>query len=111
MWLFTAIGFFSVVQKKPSDTFLTVRARVASDLDNLRQDYMPSLSLTSKKGGTDYPYRATISHADFGVGLARIGEGIKYSNFKSEVARGMGRRRSDVYHKVWDVMSRLESEG
>jgi hypothetical protein len=111
MWLFTTIGFFSVVQKKPSDAFLTVRARVASDLDNLRQQYMPSLSPTSSKGGTDYPYRATISHADFGAGMAKIGEGIKYSNFKSEVARKMGSRRSEVYHKVWDVMFRLESEG
>jgi hypothetical protein len=56
MWLFTTIGFFSVVQKKRSDKFLTVRARVASDLDNLRRHYMQNLSPTITGGGTDYPY-------------------------------------------------------
>lgn len=111
MWLFTTIGFFSVVQKKPDDTFLTVRARVASDLENLRRRYMPTLSPTSTKGGSDYPYRATISHRDFGAGLAQIGQDIQYSNFKSEVAKVMGRQRSDLYHRVWDVMFELQREG
>jgi hypothetical protein len=35
MCIFTTIGFFSIVQKPRTD-FLTVRARVASDLDDLR---------------------------------------------------------------------------
>ena len=50
------------------------------------------------EGGTDYPYRATISHADFGAGLA--GQGIRYSNFKSEVAKVMGWQRSDLLQSV-----------
>jgi hypothetical protein len=33
MWIFTTIGFFSIVQKPRTD-FLTVRARVTTDLDN-----------------------------------------------------------------------------
>jgi hypothetical protein len=45
-----------VVQNKRSDKFLTVRARVASDLDNLRRHYMQNLSPTITGGGTDYPY-------------------------------------------------------
>ena len=36
MWIFTTIGFFSIV-RKPGTDFLTVRARVASDLDDLRR--------------------------------------------------------------------------
>ena len=39
MWLITPIGFFSIVQKpdhRQSDT-LTVRARVARDLDTLQE--------------------------------------------------------------------------
>ena len=110
MWLFTNIGFFSVVQKSQTN-FLTIRARVASDLDSLRQKYLPGLSITTTKGGTDYPYRATISHAEFAAGLARMGEAINYSNFKNEVAKKMGSRRSHAYHKVWDAMFELESEG
>ncbi len=34
MWLFTKFGFFSVVQK-PGEARLTVRARVAADLERL----------------------------------------------------------------------------
>ena len=63
MWLFTTFGFFSIVQKQSSDGFLTVRARAADDLDRLR-NRVPQLSPTIVGGGTDYPYRAKIPHAD-----------------------------------------------
>jgi hypothetical protein len=43
MWLFTNIGFFRIVQKSGND-FITIRARVASDLDSLRKKFMPGLS-------------------------------------------------------------------
>ena len=92
MWIITTIGFFSAVQKRGT-TFLTVRARVASDLDALRTKFMPQLSPTIEGAGTDYPFRATISHKDFGSGLSKMGEAIRYDNFKSEVGRRMGRRR------------------
>ena len=107
MWIFTTIGFFSIVQK-PRTSLLTVRARVASDLDNLRKQFMPTLSVTTTKGGTDYPYRATISHADFAAGLAKLGSEIDYGNFKDEVANRMGEERSNLYLKVWHEMRKLE---
>jgi hypothetical protein len=108
MWIITTIGFFSIVQKPRTD-FLTVRARVASDLDNLRTKFMPQLSPTIEGAGTDYPFRATISHKDFGSGLSKMGEAIRYDNFKSEVGRRMGRRREQAYHKVWHDLSDLEA--
>jgi hypothetical protein len=108
MWLFTNIGFFSVVQK-PKTNFLTIRARVGSDLDNLREKYMALLSSSTEKGGSDYPHRATISHVDFAAGLAKMGQDIHYDNFKNEVARKMGHKRSHVYHKVWQDLLELES--
>ena len=52
MWLFTTIGFFSVVQK-PRQSGLTIRARVAADLGQLRERYLPSLSATIVGAGTD----------------------------------------------------------
>ena len=110
MWLFTNIGFFSVVQKSQTN-FLTIRARVASDLDTLRQKYLPGLSPTTTKGGTDYPYRATISHAEVAAGVAKLGEAINYSNFKNEVAKRMGSGRAHTYSKVWQDLVELESEG
>ncbi|GLI34198.1 NUDIX domain-containing protein [Desulforhabdus amnigena] len=107
MWLFTTSGFFSVVQK-PGKAFLTVRARASGDLDRLREAYMPTLSPTQHGGGTDYPYRATISHKDFAKGMKRVVEDLTYANFKSEVSKTLGQKRSQVYSKVWSVLHDVE---
>ena len=48
MWLFTTVGFFSVVQKPGTDK-LTVRARVAPDLDRLRRATCRSYHRRQKK--------------------------------------------------------------
>ncbi len=107
MWIFTTVGFFSVVQK-PGDSFLTVRARVASDLDRLRQKYMPELSGTTSSRGTDYSYRTTISHEDFARGMEKIVKDIHYSNFKAEVEARMGRQRELIYLVVWNTLRKLQ---
>jgi hypothetical protein len=109
MWLFTPFGFFSAVRKRGTD-FLTVRARAAGDLERLRERYMPELSATITGGGTDYPYRATISHEAFAQGLARAARDIDYHNFKDEVAARQGYDRAHVYGKVWGVLLDLERE-
>jgi len=109
MWLFTTIGFFSIVQK-PRNSFLTIRARVKSDLDRLRKGYMPELSDTIAGGSTDYPYRATISHEDFAKGMEKIVKAIHYDNFKTEVEAKMGSKRATIYHEVWSSLLELEKE-
>jgi hypothetical protein len=109
MWLFTTIGFFSVVQKD-GDQHLTIRARSAPDLDRLRDRFMPRLSPTISKAGTDYPFRATISRPDFAQGLAKIGEAIDYHNFKNEVAAKMGKQRAHTYSQVWSTLCEIENE-
>ena len=103
MWLFTNIGFFSAVQK-PGTDFLTVRARVKQDLENLRVKYLPQLSATQAKGGTDYPWRATVSHADFAAALGKITMDIDYSNYKNEVTARQGKSRASRYGKVWQAL-------
>lgn len=103
MWLFTNIGFFSVVQKTDTD-FLTVRSRVKSDLDALRRDYLPELSPSTTKGGTDYPYRATCSHTAMAVAVSKVALDIGYSNFKNEVAARQGKERAARYAKVWSAL-------
>lgn len=109
MWLFTTVGFFSVVQK-PNDDDLTVRARVEEDLEKLRERYMPELSEVVVGGGMDYPFRATISHTDFARGLSQIATDINYDNFRNETGRLMGSDRQQVYSQVWKILMRLEHE-
>ncbi len=103
MWLMTNIGFFSAVQK-PGTDFLTVRARVKGDLDALREQYLPTLSKTIGHAGTDYPWRATVSHEDFAQALGKIAQNIDYDNFKNEVARRQGKTRSHRYSRVWHAL-------
>jgi hypothetical protein len=107
MWVFTPIGFFSVVQKRGT-AHLTVRARVLADLDGLRKRYLPSLSKTVATPSADYPFRATVSHADWGKAMARMSGDVNYHNFKSEVERVQGAGRAAVYHAVWAELLELQ---
>ncbi len=109
MWLFTTIGFFSAVQK-PGTDFITIRARVRNDLDTLREKYLPDLSPTIAKAGTDYPWRATIAHAKFAEALGKIALDIDYGNFKDAVAKRQGKSRAHRYGKVWSALYDMPEE-
>ena len=74
--------------QKPRQAGLTIRARVATDLDRLRTTYLPTLSATVAGAGTDYPYRATVAREEF--------------------ARRQGHERERTYSKVWGVLQELE---
>ncbi|AVF39989.1 hypothetical protein AL486_09935 [Pandoraea apista] len=103
MWLMTNIGFFSTVQK-PGTDFLTVRARVKGDLDKLREQYLPELSPAIGHAGTDYPWRATVPHAQFAQALGKMAQDIHYDNFKNEVAKRQGKARAHRYGQVWGAL-------
>lgn len=105
MWLFTTVGFFSVVRDNKADgQGLLVRARVREDLEQLREKYLPELGKTTHDSTRDYPYRAKCSHDAFAQAAARIALEIDYSNFKGEVARKQGWDREKLYSQVWSVM-------
>jgi 8-oxo-dGTP pyrophosphatase MutT (NUDIX family) len=109
MWLMTNIGFFSAVRKAGTD-FLTIRARVKNDLDVLRAKYLPDLSATVGNAGTDYPWRATVSHASFAAAISKLVADIDYGNFKNEVAVRQGKGRAKRYQKVWEALYDLPDD-
>lgn len=109
MWIFTTIGFFSAVQK-PGTNFLTIRARVKADLDNLRDKYLPELSPSIGHIGTDYPWRATVTHPQFAAALVKIACDVQYENFKDEVAQQQGKARAHRYHKVWAALYDMDDD-
>ena len=112
MWIFADVGFFSIVRKPgdEDDGMVTIRARVRSDLERLREFYLPSLGNIVENGGTDYPFRARANQSDFADALRLIGENIGYSNFKSEVSARQGHHRAHVYSRVWTDLLALEDE-
>lgn len=109
MWLLTPDGFYSIVQKR-DEKDLCVRARVAADLDRLRERYLPSLSETVETADGDYRYRAWASHAAVAEALATIVRELDYDNFKNEVAR-KDYERAHAYHDVWEVLGKLQPGG
>lgn len=110
MWLITPLGFYSVVCK-PNDMesgTLTIRARVKSDLEALRQECLPSLGAISEDTGTDYRFRAKATRDEVGEAIATLVQKIDYENFKDGVADKQGQYRAEVYHKVWNVLFSLQ---
>jgi ADP-ribose pyrophosphatase YjhB (NUDIX family) len=111
MWLVTPIGFFSIVQKatdKKND-MLTVRARVRSDLESLRERYLPALGEIKESSTNDYRFRALAPRADLATTMSAMVNDLDYSNFKSEVGRRQGAKREALYHDVWHALYGLQS--
>lgn len=112
MWLLTTTGFYSIVEKpwdRPTGT-LTIRARVAKDLDALRLQ-LPELGPIAEDPKADYRFRAQAPRAAVARVMARLAESLDYDNFKDAVALRQGHARAHLYHDVWEVLSRLTSQG
>ena len=107
MWLMTNLGFFSVIQKE-NDDFLTVRSRIKRDLEVLKERYIPNLGHIIHGGGTDYQYRAKVSHDDMAEAVKKIVMDIDYPNFKNSVAEKQGRKRAKVCGELWEVLTTLQ---
>ena len=106
MWILLPFGFYSVVQK-PGTDYLTVRARDAADLDRLRA-VIPALSHTIHGGGTDYPARATVTHAAFAEGMSQICHDLNYSNVKGKIGAVLGHARAAIASRAWGVFRGIE---
>lgn len=113
MWLFTEYGFFSIVEKPedgsdPSKKMLTVRARVRSDLDEFCRRCGMAPSEIVEVTHADYRYRVRAERNAIIGQLAEAVHNVDYDNFKSRVAEIQGQARAACYHKVWDVVQRLQ---
>jgi len=111
MWIITNIGFFSIVEK-PEDAeggTLTIRSRVRSDLENLRDRYLPGMGEILESERSDYRFRAVAPREAVSEAMAKLVAGIDYGNFKDAVAQRQGYGRAEVYGHVWGQLYRLQS--
>ncbi len=110
MWIFTTIGFFSVVEK-PDDRgkgTVTIRSRVRSDLEALKEKYLPTLGPIQENSQTDYRFRAKAKKEEFASALQKMALDLDYDNFKATVSRRQGVEREGFYHEVWETLLRLQ---
>lgn len=110
MWLFTVIGFFSVIEHRDDKELLLIRARVKGDLERLKEKFLPNLGpILATPTGADYPYRALAWRSDFSNAMLKMVSHLNYTNFKSAVSKNQDWPRHDLYMKVWSIMKSAES--
>jgi hypothetical protein len=102
MWLFTNTGFISAVSNGRD---LMVRARDKESLFPLAETAKTEILSTPQN---DYPYRVIVTHEVFSKWAAHMATGIKYKNFKSEVAMTRGYDFAHPLMKVWSAMHEVE---
>jgi hypothetical protein len=111
MWILTACGFYSVVQK-PEDVAkgeVSIRARVRADLEALAE-FLPAMGDIIESDDSDYRFRVIAAKDDFAAAAAAMVQDIDYSNFKSTVAERQGQERADVYSGVWLDLLTLQND-
>jgi len=101
MWIFLADSFLSIVQKPGDTDVLTVRARIAGDIEKV----FPGAEVAAGEG-TDYRFRARIPRAEVAAALAARVESLSAANFKASVRDPA---RHAAYMEVWDAMYRYQA--
>ena len=109
MWLFTSIGFFSVVADDANPDTVKIRARARTDLAALRAGYLPDLEIV-ESDHTDYRYRAFVLREEWEHAAHALAADIDYPNFKNAVAERQGFARAKRYAKVWEIMLGLQRD-
>jgi hypothetical protein len=105
MWIMTDGGFISVVQKKKSDEFLTVRARDPQSLRAVCRvlELDPAKEII-KSSNTDYGYRVFLTRGQVTRYLSSCVAGLDYSNFKDRVTKTRGEVWHEALMDVWVAM-------
>lgn len=100
MWIFLKDSFLSIVQKPGDTDTLTVRARIAGDIEAV----FPNAEVI-EGAGTDYRYRARIPRETVANAMHDKVMNLSAANFKSSVKNP---KRHDAYMGVWQVMYRYQ---
>jgi hypothetical protein len=112
MWVYSELGFFSIVEK-PNDIgrgTLTVRARRVEDLVALGRLIGARAGQVEASDDTDYPVRMAAPRAAVAMALAGMARAIDYDNFKLRVARTQP-GRLEAYHEIHASTIRIEKKG
>lgn len=107
MWLFTSLGFFSVVAHRDDPDTMLVRARVRADLEALREAHLPDVDIVETRD-RDYRFRALVARDAWAHAAGALARDIDYPNFKNAVAERQGHSRASRYSHVWSVMYELQ---
>ncbi len=107
MWLYTKLGFFSIVYKTPcKKDELLVRSRCRQDLEALSKKLSQSSDFKGEiieSKDSDYSCRIVVPRAILAPFIADLMKNLDYANFKGTIPYN-DRLRHDAYFKCWDAM-------
>lgn len=109
MWLFTSIGFYSVVAHDSHPGTVLIRARTREDLERLQRRHLPDIEIL-ENAGTDYRFRALVARSEWEHAAERLAADIDYANFKDAVAQRQGHERAELYLRIWDALRELQRQ-
>jgi hypothetical protein len=109
MWVFTTIGFFSVVGHRTVPGYVLVRARAIADLRELVKRLPLPHPKIRRTPTADYLFRVVARQDQVAELLAQLAREIDYDNFKTAVERRQGPGRAALYHDVWGAMLPLQT--
>ena len=110
MWLFTTLGFYSVVADRDDASRVLVRARARADLEALVADHLPGAQIV-EHAGSDYRFRVIVPRREWERAARELAARLDYPNFKDAVAARQGHGRADLYLQVWSLLRRLQRRG
>ena len=107
MWLYTKLGFFSIVHKPPcKKDELLVRTRCRQDLEALSKKLSQASDFTGEiieAPDSDYAYRMVVPRSVLTPFMADLITNLAYANFKGTIPYN-DRPRHSAYFKCWDAM-------
>ena len=96
MLIFTKNAFISIVGHQQDDRFLTVRGRIAGDIERV----FPEAEVFERPGA-DFRFQANIGRDRVGQRLGIIAKDINYEAFETAVEDP---DRRQAYFQVWSAM-------
>lgn len=114
MWLFTAVGFFSIVRTRPSSPRDAVEAQCVLVVRS--RSHADALAFSKVLAGmgvdapvkvtpqADYPFRLFAHEQHVAAAVGGMLLALDYGNFKQAVLKHQGVCRMSAYHDVWEVM-------
>lgn len=98
MWIFTPLGFFSVVEHRDNACNVLIRARDKKHLTALIDRMQWTVSIQDTPDA-DYQCRIVVEKDDWAAALHVLAHDIEYTNFKAAVPSKT--LFSDVLHGIW----------
>lgn len=107
MWLFTKIGFYSVVENMHNSREMLIRSRFREDLEALLTFAGLDMEIDDRSG-TDYGFRVFLPREKWEEIAMRLVREIDYCNFKDAAHTGDPIKDGALFD-VWRVMYKAQA--